>query len=202
MFKTKGIIPFILVVFFNAIVDLGDKIILQNVIFKIYDGSMQVILTAFVNSLILIPFIALFTPSGFLSDRFSKSVIMQHSSKIALVVISLIGVSYYFGWFEVSLFLTLILAAQSAVFSPAKYGYIKEIFGKNALTQGNSIIQATVIIAILTSSVLFSFLFEKMVTGNEKTTSDILQNIWPIAILLIIVAVAQVLFAKKKFLIF
>lgn len=197
IFKIKGVVPFVIVIFLNAIVDLGDKIILQNAIFKMYDGSTQIVLTAFVNGLILLPFITLFTPAGFLSDRFSKSVILRHSSKVALALVTLITGSYFLGLFEVALFLTFLLAGQSAIFSPAKYGFIKELFGKDHLTEGNSIVQAITIIAILSSSVIFSYLFESMISGDESSTGEILQSIWPIAIILILIALVQVFMATK-----
>ena len=55
MFKLlsqRGALAFLLAGFMNAFVDLGHKIIIQNTVFKIYDGSQQVILTAIVNALI------------------------------------------------------------------------------------------------------------------------------------------------------
>ena len=60
MFKlpASGALAFLLAGFMNAFVDFGHKIIIQNTVFKIYDGSQQVILTAIVNALILLPFIA------------------------------------------------------------------------------------------------------------------------------------------------
>ena len=113
IFKQKGAIAFIIVIFLNAIVDLGDKIILQNAIFKIYNGKTQIVLTAFVNELILLPFITLFTPAGFLSDKFSKSMILRDSSKFALGLVTLIAGSYFLGLFELALFLTFLLAFTS-----------------------------------------------------------------------------------------
>jgi acyl-[acyl-carrier-protein]-phospholipid O-acyltransferase/long-chain-fatty-acid--[acyl-carrier-protein] ligase len=69
LFKITGFTPFILIIFLNAYVDLGHKILIQNTVFKIYDGQTQIILTAIVNGLILLPFVLLFTPAGYLSDR-------------------------------------------------------------------------------------------------------------------------------------
>ncbi len=196
LLKIKGVLPYVIVIFFNAIVDLGDKILLQNTIFKIYDGSTQVILTAFVNSLVLLPFIMFFTPAGFLSDRFRKNWILQQSSKLALFITVAIMVAYFFGLFKTVLFLTFLLAFQSAIFSPAKYGLIKELFGKDKLTEGNGIVQAITIIAILSSSLVFSYLFEGFTTGDEKNPSEILENIWPITIILVGLAFLQVKFTK------
>ena len=75
LINIKGFLPYIIIVFFNAFVDLGHKIIIQNTIFKTYDGQAQIILTAVVNALILLPFILLFSPSGYLSDKYPKNLI-------------------------------------------------------------------------------------------------------------------------------
>jgi len=197
LLKIKGVLPYVAVIFLNAIVDLGDKILLQNTIFKIYDGSTQIILTALVNALVLLPFVMFFTPAGFLSDRFRKNWILQQSSKLALGIIIAIMISYFFGLFKIALFLTFLLAFQSAIFSPAKYGLIKELFGKDRLTEGNGIVQAVTIIAILLSSLVFSFAFEGLTDGNETSTSDILEHIWPITLILVGFAALQVYLTKK-----
>ena len=80
IWKIKGLYPYISVVFLNAFTDLGHKIIIQNTVFKIHDGQTQIILTAIVNALILLPFIFLFSPSGFIGDKFSKSIVMRVSA--------------------------------------------------------------------------------------------------------------------------
>jgi len=193
----KGILPYILVVFLNAIIDLGDKVLLQNAIFKFYDGSTQIILTAFINSLIIIPGILLFTPSGYISDKFSKSIVLRYASQVAFGLTILIMIAYFFGLFKIALFITFLLAAQSAFFFPAKYGLIKEMFGKERLPEGNGIIQATTIIAILLSSLLFSVLFENMISGQEESIGAYLESIWPITIILVLLALLQVKLTQK-----
>ncbi len=193
----KGLLPYILVIFLNAVIDLGDKILLQNTIFKYYDGSTQIILTAFVNALIIIPAILLFTPAGFLSDRFAKTDVLKTASKAALIITILIMLSYFFGMFKLALFLTFILAIQSAIFFPAKYGLIKEMFGKKRLSEGNGVVQATTIIAILLSSVVFSIFFEKLYNPVATTPGEILKQIWPITTILVLFAILQVYLTHK-----
>jgi len=51
LFKIEGFTPYILIVFLNAMTDLGHKIILQNTIFKTYNGTELIVLTAIVNGL-------------------------------------------------------------------------------------------------------------------------------------------------------
>ena len=192
IWKIRGLFPYITVAFLNAFTDLGHKIIIQNTVFKIYDGSTQIILTAIVNALILIPFILLFSPSGFLSDKYSKSKIMRVSAWAAVIITLGITWSYYLGAFEVAFFLTFILAAQSALYSPAKYGYIKELVGNDYLTLGNGIIQAVTTVAILAGIVVYSVFFESYLEGVSYTGSpEILQAIAPIGWALVIGSVLE-----------
>lgn len=173
--------PFLAVAFINAMVDLGHKIIVQNTIFKIYDDAAQVGLTAIVNALILLPFILLFTPAGYLSDRFAKPGIMRWSAFSAVIVTLLITLSYYQGWFIFAFALTFVLAAQSAIYSPAKYGYIRELAGKTEIAPANGFLQATTIVAILSGIFVFTILFESMLSGQVyQNEADIIRLIAPL----------------------
>ena len=178
--------------FLNAFVDLGYKILIQNTIFKVYDGQTQIILSAVVNALILLPFVLLFSPSGFLADRFRKPRVMQASAAVAVALTLLITLSYYLGWFRVSFMLTFLLAVQSTFYSPAKYGYIKELVGKTRLTEANAAVQAVTIVAILSGIFVFSVLFEHRLEGQDyRTEADILHLIAPIGWILVICSILE-----------
>lgn len=97
--KIYGLIPFLLVAFINAFVDLGHKIIIQNTIYKVYEGSTQLLLTAIVNALILLPFILMLSPSGFLADKYPKNLIMKLSAAFSVMLTIIICISYYNGAF-------------------------------------------------------------------------------------------------------
>ena len=172
LLKLNGFFAFICVAFINAFVDLGHKIIIQNTLFKAYDGDLQILLTAVVNGLILLPFILLFTPSGFLSDKYPKNKVMQLSAWGGVVITLLITACYYLGLFIPAFALTFVLALQSAFYSPAKYGYIKELVGANNLSEGNSWIQAVTMIAILSGIVVFSLLFELSLDGAAQLSPE------------------------------
>ena len=120
LFKTPYSIPFLVAVFLNAFVDLGHKIIIQNTLFKIHDGSELVIFTAIINALILLPFILLFIPAGVVSDRVPKHRVMRLSAWAAVMLTIFITASYVMGWFWFAFGMTFLLAAQSAFYSPAK----------------------------------------------------------------------------------
>ena len=186
LLKIKGFIPFILIIFLNAFVDLGHKVLIQNTIFKIYDGQFQIILTAVVNGLILLPFVLLFSPAGFFSDRYRKPLIMKISAACAVALTLLITLSYYNGWFQFAFAMTFLLAVQSAFYSPAKYGYIKELAGKGQLTAANALVQALTITAILSGIFLFSILFEHHLAGVPYSNeAELIQAFAPIGWLLV-----------------
>jgi acyl-[acyl-carrier-protein]-phospholipid O-acyltransferase/long-chain-fatty-acid--[acyl-carrier-protein] ligase len=199
LIQTKGFFAFITVAFINAFVDLGHKIIIQNTLFKAYDGSQQVILTAIVNGLILIPFILLLTPAGFLSDRFKKPTVIRWTARLAVVITLLITLSYYQGWFYFAFAMTFILAIQSAIYSPAKYGYIRELVGNEHLSEGNGWVQAVSMIAILCGILVFSLLFESILSPEltNAKPSVIIQDIAPLGWLLVLGALVEAVLAQK-----
>ncbi|MBV1788597.1 MFS transporter [Marinobacterium sp. D7] len=200
LWRIAGFLPFIGVAFLNAMLDLGHKILIQNTLFKSYDGPEQVLLTAVVNALILLPFIMLFTPAGFLSDRYSKPKVMRVSAAVAVVLTFVITLCYYQGWFIPAFAMTFLLAMQSALYSPAKYGYIRELVGSDNLSGANGWVQAATIIAILGAIVLFSLLFElrlEQTTLIEHTPEQILRQVAPLGWLLVVLALIEWLMALR-----
>lgn len=197
MFKIVGVINYLFVVFLNAFTDLGHKIIIQNTIFKVYDGETQIILTAIVNALILLPFIFLFSPSGFLADKFPKNIIMRYSSILAVLITLLITIAYNNGWFYVAFALTFVLALQSAIYGPAKFGYIKELFGIKYLTQANGAVQAVTTIAILGGIIFYTVLFENLLADNFTNEEDILKAVAPLGWLLVLGSFIELILAYQ-----
>ena len=191
LLQIKGTLPFLMIIFLNAFVDLGHKITIQNTVFKVYDGGYQVILTALVNALILLPFIMLFTPSGYVSDKYPKTSVMKISALVAVVITSLITVSYWLGWFWVAFAMTFLLAVQSAFYGPAKLGYIKVLYGESNLTEANGITQATTMVAILLGTFVFSIFFESLYSESLTNESAILKNLWWVGLLLVLFSLLE-----------
>ena len=142
--------------FLNILVDIGHKVTVQNVIFKSFDAQQIFIFTAIVNALILLPFIVMFSSAGYLSDRFAKTDVLKYSALGAVFLCIVLTVCYAQGWFIAAFWLTLLLAVQSAIFSPAKYGSIRLICGDEQTLAGNGYVQAITTIGILLSALLFS----------------------------------------------
>lgn len=194
--NNSGFFVFSAMVFLNAFVDLGHKIIVQNTVFKVYDGQQQIVLTAVVNALILLPFILVLSPSGFFSDKYAKTQVMRISAWAAVFLTLAITCFYYLGWFWPAFVMTFLLALQSAFYSPAKLGYIKELLGKEGLSRGNGVIQATTTVAILAGIFVFSLLFEQQLSDTlPSNKNDILRQIAPCGWLLVLASLAELILA-------
>lgn len=196
--RIAGYWPYVLMLFINAFVDLGHKIVIQNTIFKIYDGDLQVALTAIVNALILLPFIMLFSPSGYIADRFAKPAVMRCAAWLAVGLCAAITLCYALGWFWPAFAMTFLLATQSAIYSPAKFGYIKELLGVEGLARGNAVVQAMTTIAILSGMLVYSAAFEARLVGLEASSaSAILQQMWPLGLVLTLLSLIEALAAYR-----
>ncbi|WP_295884245.1 acyl-[ACP]--phospholipid O-acyltransferase [uncultured Thiohalocapsa sp.] len=202
--RMPGFAPFVVVVFLNSFVDLGHKIIIQNTLFKAYDGPEQIWLTALVNALILLPFILLFTPSGWLADRWPKNRVMRTAAWVAVGITLGITACYYLGLFWPAFVMTFVLALQSAIYSPSKFGYIKELCGIEALTPANAWVQASSSIAILAGILSFSVLFELMLAtpsgeigGTGLPPDEIMRRIAPVGWFLVLGSLVEVALAYR-----
>lgn len=196
--RITGFMPYVMVLFCNAFVDLGHKIVVQNTVFKVYDGEWQITLTAIVNAFILLPFVLLLTPSGYLADKYPKHWVMRLSALMAIVITLLITLCYYQQWFWGAYGLTFVLAIQSAFYSPAKFGYIKELVGKSRLSEANGVVQGTTMVSILLGIFVFSALFEWRLSGQTyQTEADIMREIAPLGWALVAGATIEAILAFR-----
>ncbi|WP_150539009.1 acyl-[ACP]--phospholipid O-acyltransferase [Actinobacillus vicugnae] len=196
LIKTVGFIPYLAIAFLNASVDLAHKITIQNVLLKSFEGNTLVMMTAMINAMILLPFILLFSPSAWISDRFSRTKVIRISTAAAVIISGLICICYLTGQFYLAFALTLILAVQSAIYSPAKYSIIKSMVGTEQLGVANGVIQALTIVAILFSSFAFSFFFESHYALSTNP-DEILQSVAPIGFALVSLSVLEMLCAFR-----
>lgn len=196
IWRIQGFIAYLAIAFLNASVDLAHKITIQNVLLKSYDGSTLVVTTAVVNAMILLPFIFLFSPSAWISDRFLRTNVIRWSSVAGVAISVLICLCYFAGQFTLAFGLTLVLAVQSAIYSPAKYSIIKSMVGTEQLGMANGIIQALTIVAILFSSFAFSFFFETHYLASGDPDA-ILQSVSYIGVALVVLSSLEMLCAWR-----
>lgn len=198
MLRIKGFFPYILIIFFNAFVDLGHKILIQNTLYQTSDASHFSLMSSIINGFILLPYLLLFTPSGFIADKFKKVIVLRITAAAAIPLTIIATWSYFQGYFEVAFGVTLLLATQSALNSPSKYGYIKELFGKAKIAKANAVVQTTAIMAILAGTFIFSLIFDHFLKRygleHNMDKAAILKAFAPAGFVLIICSCAETIF--------
>lgn len=192
MHKTRGFYPYLIIVFLNAFIDIGHKILIQNTLLVTTAPQHYIISSAILNALILLPYILLFTPSGFISDRYPKVFILKITAASVIPVVCLITLCYYLGFFWSAYILTFILGIQSSLNAPAKYGFIKEIFGDKNISKANAYVQTLVALAILSASFIFSYFFNYFIptniSSNLLSKEQVLTTFAPLGFILILLS--------------
>ena len=145
--------------------------------------------------------ILLFTPSGFIADKYPKATVLKVTAAAAIPLTILVTWCYFKGFFWGAYSLTLLLAVQSALNSPAKYGYIKEIFGKEYLPQVNAMVQTLTIIAILAGTIIFTSIFSYILNveglQNSLDKNLLLKSFAPLGFLLIAFSILETLMTLR-----
>ncbi len=101
-----------------------------------------------------IPFILFSGMAGQLADRFSKRLVMVvvKIAEVPIALLALVGLLAQNLW--ITLGALLLLATQSAMFGPSKYGVVPEIVGEDRLSQANGLLNMLTNIAVIIGSLL------------------------------------------------
>jgi acyl-[acyl-carrier-protein]-phospholipid O-acyltransferase/long-chain-fatty-acid--[acyl-carrier-protein] ligase len=118
--------------------------------------------TAIAGVVLAIPFILLPGFFGSLSDRFSKKRVAVWTKYLELCVMTLAAVGFLLQEPMILWTVMFLMASQSAMFSPAKYGILPETLPDERLSWANGIVQMTTMIAIIVGTALAGFLFESL----------------------------------------
>lgn len=140
---------------------INDNIFKLLLVFLLIDtqgqGQSNTILSI-AGAIFVIPFLLFASLAGTLSDRFSKRSIIVTTRIIEFFIVSG-GVVAIASQSAIAGYAVLFLmATQSAIFSPSKYGIIPEIVQKQHISRYNGIITATTYLAIILGTFLASFL--------------------------------------------
>ena len=112
------------------------------------------------GAIFVLPFLLFSASSGMLADRFSKRNIIVLTKLLELVVMAGAILAFYFEsrW---GAWLTLfLLATQSAIFGPSKYGIIPELVKTEKISQANGLMTSFTFLAIIVGTFFASFLLD------------------------------------------
>lgn len=121
--------------------------------FSGYDPSLSMAPYDYVSGisrvLFSLPFILLPSLFGALSDRFSKGKLATVTKVLEVGIMVAGGLAFLWGNTAVIWCLLFLMATQSAMFGPVKYGIMPEILPERRLSWGNGIIQMGTIAAVI-----------------------------------------------------
>jgi acyl-[acyl-carrier-protein]-phospholipid O-acyltransferase/long-chain-fatty-acid--[acyl-carrier-protein] ligase len=198
LLRIQGFAVYLLVVFVNAFVDLGHKVVIQSTALTVFEGTTLTVVTALVNVLMLMPFILLFSPSGFVSDKYPKHRVMQLSAWIKLASVLIILVAYHQGWFWLAFTMTLALSVQAAIYGPAKFGYLRELTGDGSLASANGMTQAVSATGMLGGALVFAAGFSWLIPSASTHMGDsIIAHVSPLGWVMAVLAVAELVLAYQ-----
>ena len=110
-------------------------------------------LVAVAAAIFILPF-ALFAPmAGQIADRIDKAVMMRAVKFAEIILMIIAAVAYHVQSIELLYTLLFLMGAQSAFFSPIKYGVLPRYLPDDELVQGNGLVQAASFLAILLGTI-------------------------------------------------
>ena len=96
-----------------------------------------------------LPFILLAAQAGWMADRFSKRSVVIFTKTLELAAMLCGAAGIIVGSWPLIMTMLVIMATQSAIFSPSLKGSIPELYHPSGVVKANAVLQAVVIVAIL-----------------------------------------------------
>jgi acyl-[acyl-carrier-protein]-phospholipid O-acyltransferase/long-chain-fatty-acid--[acyl-carrier-protein] ligase len=151
--KSPGFIAYLATQFAGAFNDNLFKLLLICFASNVLVGtSHDKIYVPLAGALFILPFLLCSSYAGYLADRFSKKQVMV-GTKVVEIIVMFCGLLLFRAHAIYLLLLVLFcMGAQSAFFSPAKYGFLPETLPSTDLSKGNGLNQLFTFLAIILGS--------------------------------------------------
>ncbi len=172
--------------FLGAFNDNFFKLLLTCFAMNILPKELHNTYVPLAGGIFVLPFLLLSSYGGWISDFWDKRRVMIWSKWMELVVMFLGFLLFHASavyWLLVVLFL---MGAQSALYSPAKYGYLPETLPSEELPEGSGLTMLTTFVAIIAGTSAGGFISDKF--GSSPAIGGFLA---------VVVAAIGVLFSMK-----
>ena len=140
--------------FFGALNDNVFKLLMVNFLIAASAGGTAGGIAGLASLLFAVPFLLLTPFAGELADRYGKRDIIV-ATKVLEIVVMLAGLGAFWMGHSILLYGVLFLMAlQSALFGPSKYGIIPELVSRDAISRANGQLVMFTYLAIIFGTVL------------------------------------------------
>ncbi len=143
--------------FLGALIDNIYKLLVVYFLIDLRGVENSPTILAITGAVFVLPFLLFSASSGVLADRFSKRNIIV-LTKILELVITAFSIMVFAYESEYGAYCILfLLATQSAIFGPSKYGIIPEIVATDKISEANGLLTSFTFLAIILGTFLASF---------------------------------------------
>ena len=136
-----------------------------------------------VSAALVLPYLLLSPYSGKIAERFQKLNIVRMMKLLELPIVVLAGVGFWIESVWIVLFAVLLMGTQSCLYSPAKYGLIRDVEGEKGVAFGSGMFEMMAFLGILIGTVLAAYLSDHYAW-------------WIVAIIMIVLAIIGFILSK------
>jgi acyl-[acyl-carrier-protein]-phospholipid O-acyltransferase/long-chain-fatty-acid--[acyl-carrier-protein] ligase len=138
---------------------LNDNFLKNTIIFTAsawtVSGSFtQSELITCISAALVVPYLFLSPLAGKIAVLYSKQRIFRICKMAELPIVCLAVAGFYVESVSILLFGVFLMGVQSCLYSPSKYGLIRDIGGEAGLSFGNGVFEMTAFLGILTGTVV------------------------------------------------
>ena len=147
----------------NFVGVLNDNFMKHCIIFVAVGWSMpewmtQSQLIAAVSAALVLPYLLLSPYSGEIAERYSKQRVVKLMKLLELPIVAVAGIGFWIESVWVVLLAVLLMGMQSCLYSPAKYGLIRDVEGERGVAFGSGMFEMMAFLGILIGTVLAAYL--------------------------------------------
>lgn len=151
--------------FLGALNDNIYKLLIVYFLIQMEGMEYSYLILASTGATFVIPFLLFSAVSGTLADRYSKRDIIVTTKILELVIMGLAVCAFAFQSKWGCYAILFLLATQSAIFGPSKYGIVPELIPKDKISKINGLMTSFTFLAIILGTFLASFLIQ--ITGRN-----------------------------------
>ena len=115
-------------------------------------------LTTLVAAGLVVPYLFFSPLSGKIAVKYSKQAVFRWCKMAEFPIVLLACIAFWKQWIFVSVLSVFIMGAQSCLYSPAKYGLIRDIGGEKGISFGSGIFETMAFLGILAGTVIAAFM--------------------------------------------
>ena len=146
---------------------LNDNIYRWSITFFALDLARQPgaawdadVLVATIGAALMAPYLIFSNYAGQLADQYSKRSVLIATKSLEIVAMTAALGAFYVGNITAMIVVLFFMGAQSALYSPAKYGSLPELLPDKDLSRGNALVEMSTFLAIIIGGVVGGSIYE------------------------------------------